>query len=508
MSKLDNQKRRKPQSKNNELPVIYGKLPPQAPDLEGAVLGAAMLEPQCLEELAEIIQNPEVFYSDANSRIYSVLLDMYQRGSRIDFMTVCDELRKRNELEMVGGSCYVTSLTRDVVSSAHVEEHARILMQKFISREIIRFSGDTLGEAYEDATDCFDLMDKVGDFALQLSDQVIRKNYVQVGRSVSAVLEDTLRLMNSDYRLTGVPTGFRELNRVTGGWKKTDLIILAARPAVGKTAYLLNLAMNAALDEEKPTAVGIFSLEMSVGQLTQRMLANYADVPLSRIKNGELSQEEFGMLTQKAQTVARLPIYIDDTATLNTIELKAKARRMKRVHNVGLIIIDYLQLMKGDSNQGGNREQEISKISRELKILAKTLEVPIIALSQLNRSVEGRADQAPKLSDLRDSGAIEQDADMVLFLYGHPKEYLKRFPYKAHERNLSIAKHRDGKLADFIYDFAGDVQRFHREELSVLDVSYEETKNSTFTQPAAISSAPAAIPEATTPGGIQDELPF
>lgn len=508
MSKLDSQKNKKPASRNNDLPAIYGKLPPQAPDLEGAVLGAALLEPQCLEVLLEIIQEPEVFYIDANQRVFSVIVEMYRRGSRIDFMTVCEELRKRNELEMVGGSYYVTSLTRDVVSSAHVEEHARVIMQKFITREIIRFSGDTLGEAYEDATDCFDLMDKVGDFSLQLSDRVIRKSYVQVGRTVAGVLDETYRLMHADFRLTGVPTGYRELNRVTGGWKKTDLIILAARPAVGKTAFLLNLAMNAALDQEKPTAVGIFSLEMSAGQLVQRMLSNFADIPLGRIKNGELSEEEFQQLNAKAATVSKIPVYVDDTATLNTIELKAKARRMKRVHNVGLIIIDYLQLMKGDSNQGGNREQEISKISRELKILAKTLEVPIIALSQLNRSVEGRADQAPKLSDLRDSGAIEQDADMVMFLYGHPKDYLKRFPYKSHERNLSIAKHRDGKLADFIYDFAGDVQRFHNEELSVLDVSYEETKNSTFTQPAVIASGPAAIEQANNTAAIQDELPF
>lgn len=507
MLKSEFQRQKKTTRTTKELlPAVYGKMPPQAPDLETAVLGAAMLEPQCLEVLVEIIQSPDVLYSDANQRIYSALLDMYKRGSRIDFMTVAEELRKRNELEMVGGSYYVTSLTRDVVSSAHVEEHARIIMQKYISREIIRFSGNMLGEAYEDATDVFDLMDKVGDFSMQLSDQVIKRNYEHVGRGVAAVLEETYRMMHADFRLTGVPTGFRELNRLTGGWKKTDLIILAARPAVGKTAFLLNLAMNAAMDTDKPTAVGIFSLEMSASQLAQRMLANYADVPLEALKNGALSEEQFSNVKIKSSHLSKLPIYTDDSATLNVLELKAKARRMKRVHNVGLIIIDYLQLMKGDSDQGGNREQEISKISRELKILAKTLEVPIIALSQLNRAVEGRGDGTPKLSDLRDSGAIEQDADMVLFLYSHPKEYLKKFPYKIHERNLSIAKHRDGKLADFIYDFVGDYQRFQNEEVSVMDVHYEEQKPN-FVTPV-ITAAPTQLNQPNDAAGIQDELPF
>ncbi|MBL7772866.1 MAG: replicative DNA helicase [Chitinophagaceae bacterium] len=431
-------------------PLLYGKLPPQAPDLEGAVLGAIMIEPQKLAEVLEIIQSPDCFYADANQRIYASIRRLFDKGSRIDFMTVCEDLRKHSELEMVGGSYYVTSLTRDVVSSAHIEEHARIVMQKYIMRELIRMSGEVISEAYEDSSDVFDLLDKAETNLYEITDKHLRKNFSGISSIVARTVHEIEMQASKKDDITGIPSGFKDLDKITSGWQRTDLIILAARPAVGKTAFALNLVMNAAMHKSNPTSVAFFSLEMSAGQLVKRMLSAVTEVPLGKITKGQLADHEIVQIHQRMNRLASANIFIDDQAALNIFELRAKCRRLKQKYNLGMVVIDYLQLMQGSVEKGGNREQEISKISRDLKGLAKELEIPIIALSQLNRSVESRnnASKLPQLSDLRESGAIEQDADMVMFLY-RPEYYgMDKNPEGEPipgETWVNIAKHRNGK---------------------------------------------------------------
>lgn len=447
-------------------PLLYGKMPPQANDLENAVLGAIMLEPAKLAEVLEIIQSPDCFYSDANQRIYASVRRLFDKGSRIDFMTVCEDLRKNSELEMVGGSYYVTSLTRDVVSSAHIEEHARIVMQKYIMRELIRMSGNVISDAYEDTTDVFDLLDKAESNLYEITDKHLRKNFMGINSILAKTIHEIEAQAGKKDDLTGVPSGFRELDKITSGWQKTDLIILAARPAVGKTAFSLNLVMNAALHPTQPRGVAFFSLEMSAGQLVKRMLSAVTEVPLEKITKGNLEPHELVQIHQRMSKLASAPIFIDDQAALNIFELRAKCRRLKQKHNIGMVIIDYLQLMQGSVDKGGNREQEISKISRDLKGLAKELEIPIMALSQLNRSVESRKEgsKMPQLSDLRESGAIEQDADMVMFLY-RPEYYGlgqdQAGIVQPGETHINIAKHRNG-VTDVVRVRAElSMQKFH-----------------------------------------------
>lgn len=466
----------KTRKKVDTSPLIYGKMPPQAPDLETAVLGAIMLEPSCLEEVLDIIPSHETFYSDANQRIYACIQQMYNRGSRIDFMTVCEELRKCNELEMVGGSYYVTSLTRDVVSRAHIEEHARIVVQKYITRELIRLSGEVISDAYEDSTDTFDLLDQAGSNIEDLALKQIRKDYRHISSGASKVLQEVNELQQRTDALSGVPSGFYELDKSTGGWQPTDLIILAARPSVGKTAFALNLLLNAILNEEKPTSVIFFSLEMSEKQIIKRIAANYLDLFLDKILKGKLNNDELQKFNEGIYKIKNLSIYIDDTAGINSHELRIKVKKARRKHGVGLVIIDYLQLMSG-SGQSWSREQEVSKISRDLKGLAKELEIPVIALSQLNRQLDTRgSDRAePKLSDLRETGAIEQDADVVMFLY-KPKD-------SQGETCLSIAKHRNGSTGKFGIMFDGGKQRFSQLMNLDQDTHYPVPQQHTYTPP-------------------------
>lgn len=442
----------------------HGKLPPQATDLEQAVLGACILEPNSLVNVVEIIQSPEVFYTESHQSLYTAIVAMFDRGATIDMMTVSKELQRIGKLEEFGGTYAIAKLLENVSNTAHIEEWARIIVEKHIARQLIKFGYELSASAYDDANDVFDLLDNTANFANSINEQVIKKPYIQLGKSVDDVLESTAQLMQREVKLSGVTTGFRELDNITGGWHGGQLIIIAARPSVGKTAFELNLAYNAVMHPENPMPVGLFSMEMGHDQLTRRLLANHADIALSDIRNGHLSKGQYATLCEKAEELKSLPLYIDDTASLTTLELRAKARRMVNLHGVKLIIIDYLQLMRGHDGKG-NREQEISKISRELKVLAKNLDIPIIALSQLSRAVESRSNNEPKLSDLRESGAIEQDADNVLFLYGHSEDEMKRWPDKKNERLLKIAKQRDGALANFIYKFDGSRQRFYGEDL-------------------------------------------
>src|SRR5918993_1116538 len=432
--------------------MVYGKVPPQAKDLEEAVLGAIMLEKGAFDTVVEILK-PECFYVEAHQRIYKSMQSLQQKNQPIDILTVVEELKTREELDLVGGPYYVTRLTNAVVSSANIEAHSRIILQKFIQRELIRISGEIIGDAYEDSTDVFDLLDDAESKLFEITNNHLRKNFDSIDTVLVKTIQRIEDLRHKNEDITGVPSGFKSLDRITYGWQPTDLIILAARPSVGKTALALNLARNAALHPTKPTPVAVFSLEMSAGQLVQRILSAESEIWLEKIARGKMEEHEMKQLYQKGiQRLAQAPIFIDDSAALNIFELRAKCRRLKNLNNIGLIIIDYLQLMSGaGENRNGNREQEISRISRDLKGLAKELQIPIIALSQLSRAVESRKEgnKMPQLSDLRESGAIEQDADMVMFLY-RPEYYditaNEMGESNKGETHVRIAKHRNGSL--------------------------------------------------------------
>ncbi|MBV9963748.1 MAG: replicative DNA helicase [Parafilimonas sp.] len=444
--------------------MVYGKLPPQARELEEAVLGAIMLEKSAFDTIVEILK-PECFYTDAHQRIFRAFQSLAQQSMPIDMLTVVEELKTKEELEEVGGPYYITKLTNAVVSTANIEAHARIILQKFIQRELIRISGEIIGDAYEDSTDVFDLLDESETKMFNITNNYLKKNYEDIGNALAKAINriDELRTKKED--ISGVPSGFASLDRVTYGWQPTDLIILAARPSVGKTALALNLARNAALNPIKKTPVGVFSLEMSASQLVQRILSAESEIALEKIARGKLEEYEYQQLhTKGIKKLEQAPIFIDDTAALNIFEFRAKARRLVNKHNVGLIIIDYLQLMSGTGDRGANREQEISNISRNLKALAKELNIPIIALSQLSRAVETRKEsKMPQLSDLRESGAIEQDADMVMFIYR--PEYYENYSNEngestRGETHIKIAKHRNGSLENIKLRALLHIQKF------------------------------------------------
>jgi len=444
---LGNVRTRKPDLSN----MVYGKIPPQAKELEEAVLGAIMLEKDKLTDVLEVLPSAECFYVDAHQRIFSAIKRLPEKGLVVDLLTVTEELRKTDELELIGGAYFLTKLTMNVVTSAHVIAHARIVMEKYIQRELIRICSELVGNAYEDKTDVFDLMDKAESDLFEISNNFLRKNYSSMQDILIETIEQVNKARNEKDDITGVPSGFPSLDAITGGWQPSDLIILAARPAVGKTAFALNLAMNAAMDPHKPKGVAIFSLEMGNTQIVKRMLSCVTQVRLENISRGRMEDYEFAQLTQRMEPLAKAPIFIDDQAGLNIFELRAKCRRLKTKNDIGMVIIDYLQLMQG-SDKAGNREQEISKISRELKMLAKELNIPVLALSQLSRAVETRGGdkgKIPQLSDLRESGAIEQDADMVMFIY-RPEYYGQQNDESGQafdgETHINIAKHRNGRL--------------------------------------------------------------
>jgi replicative DNA helicase len=444
--------------------LVYGKIPPQAPELEEAVLGVIMLERDKLEIVFSILPEPECFYLDKNQNIYSAIKDMYVKGMQIDLLTITDELRRNEVLELIGGAYYLTQLAMSVVSGAHVESHARIIKEKFIQRELIRVAGQIIGDAYEDSTDVFDLLDKADQELSKLTQNQVKKDFKHISKPTKKVLDEMSDKRMMEVEFTGTPTGFREVDACTGGWQNTDLIILAARPGVGKTAFVLNLALNAAMDQNSPSAVAIFSLEMGADQLIQRMLANISEVELKKIRIPiRMTDSEFDKVIGKGPVLSQIPIFIDDTPALSGLELRAKSRRLKNKHDIQLLIIDYLQLMDGDSGKGGksfNREGEISKITRDLKSLAKELEIPIIALSQLNRDVEKRAKNRPMLSDLRESGSIEQDADLVMFLYRPSEDEIKADASLAGIGTLDIQKHRNGNPEKIVLSFNPQIQKW------------------------------------------------
>ncbi|HZI01745.1 MAG TPA: replicative DNA helicase [Flavisolibacter sp.] len=449
--------------------MVYGKVPPQSKDLEEAVLGAIMLEKGAFDTVVEILK-PECFYVDAHQRIFKAMKNLANKSQPIDILTVVEELKMQEELDVIGGPYYVTKLTNSVVSAANIEAHSRIILQKFIQRELIRISGEIISDAYEDSTDVFDLLDQAESKMYEVTSKHLKNNYESIDAALVKAIQRIEDLRNRDEDITGVASGFPSIDKVTYGWQPTDLIILAARPAVGKTAFALNLARNAALNPRRQTPVAVFSLEMGAAQLVQRILSAESEILMEKISRGKLEEHEMKQLYAKGiQKLAQAPIFIDDTAALNIFELRAKCRRLKNLNNIGLIIIDYLQLMSGTGGGNTNREQEISTISRSLKGLAKELQVPIIALSQLSREVEKRKDgnKMPQLSDLRESGAIEQDADMVCFIY-RPEYYdvtqNEMGESNRGETHIRIAKHRNGSLETIKLRARLEIQRFYDDE--------------------------------------------
>ena len=442
-----------------------GKLQPQAIDLEEAVLGALMLEKNAITIVADILK-PESFYKEQHVLIFQVIKDLFSSAEPIDILTVTAELRKRGQLEIVGGAYYITSLTNRVASAANIEYHARIIAEKFIQRELIRISTEIQREAFEEGTDAFELLDSAERKLFEVSQGNIKKDYKQMNYVIKETIRDIEELKDKEDGLTGITSGFTKLDRITSGFQKSDLVIIAARPAMGKTALVLSIARNASLNSEKPKAIAIFSLEMSSKQLVTRMISGEAEITGEKLKKGTLAEHEWHQLNTKIARLNEAPIFIDDTPALSVFELRSKCRRLKEQHNVELIIIDYLQLMRGDdtNNKNGNREQEVSYISRSLKGLAKELDVPVLALAQLSRASEKRGTTAiPMLSDLRESGSIEQDADMVMFIY-RPEYY----GISAYEdgtptkgiAELHIAKHRNGEVGKVHLRFVSEITKF------------------------------------------------
>ena len=436
-----------------------GKLPPQALDLEEAVLGALMLEKNALTAVIEFLR-PEHFYSEQHQEIYQAITDLFKNSEPVDMRTVVAQLRKVGKLELVGGAYYIAELTSKVSSAANIEYHSRIIIELAIKRELIQIASAVHHDAYEDTTDVFDLLDKTEQSIFKISDSNLRKNYDNMKSLMFKAVKELQDRKNHKDGLTGVPSGFSRLDRITSGWQKADLVIIAARPGMGKTAFIVSAMRNAAIDFNMPVA--IFSLEMSSLQLVNRLISSEAELESEKIKRGNLAEFEWQQLVHKTTRLSSAPIFIDDTPALSILELRAKCRRLKAEHNVQLIVVDYLQLMKGEA--GGNREQEIASISRALKGIAKELDVAVIALSQLSRGVETRGgDKRPQLSDLRESGSIEQDADIVMFLY-RPEYYKITVDEDGTPTQglaeVIVAKHRNGSLDTVKLKFIGKYTKF------------------------------------------------
>ena len=436
-----------------------GKLPPQALDLEEAVLGALMLEKNALTAVIEFLR-PDHFYTEQHREIYQAIVDLFKASEPVDMRTVVAQLRKNAKLEVVGGAYYIAELTSKVSSAANIEYHARIIIEMAIKRDLIQISSQVQHDAYEDTTDVFDLLDKTEQSIFAISDSNLRKNYDTMKALMFRAVQELQERKNHKDGLTGVPSGFTKLDRVLSGWQRSDLIIIASRPGMGKTAFVVSALRNAAVDFNFPVAM--FSMEMASLQLVNRLISAEAELESEKIKRGNLAEFEWQQLVHKTNRLSAAPIFIDDSPALSILELRAKCRRLKAEHNVQLIVVDYLQLMKGDNQ--GNREQEIASISRALKGIAKELDVPVIALSQLSRGVETRGgDKRPQLSDLRESGSIEQDADIVMFLYR--PEYYK---ITVDEEGLPtqglaeviVAKHRNGSLDTVRMKFIGKYTKF------------------------------------------------
>lgn len=452
---------------------VLGRIPPNSKELEEAVLGAMMLEREKVHQVIDILTEKH-FYQPANQEIFKVIRDMYQSAdSAIDLLTVSNELKSAGKLEFIGGPFYLAQLTNRVSSAANIEFHARILTQKFIQRELISVAGEVAYDAYDDSNDAFELLDQSESKLYEIKNAGLKRNFQEISVLINSSLKEIENRMSSENDgITGVASGFSDIDRINGGWQPSDLVILAARPAMGKTAFALSLVRNAAVDHKK--SVMIFSLEMADVQLVNRLISGESEVPGDKIKKSDLTEDEWQRLHTKTAALGSSKIFIDDTPQLSIFDLNAKCRRVHSQQGLDLVVVDYLQLLRHETKGGGgNREQEIAFISRSLKGLAKELSVPVIALAQLSREVEKRANKRPQLSDLRESGSIEQDADMVMFLYRD--EYYQNMGMDTSEGNkgepqansdikglteVIIAKNRHGSVGSAFTKFVGEYSKF------------------------------------------------
>ncbi len=449
--------------KTQVISLEKGKMPPQAIDLEEVVLGAMMIDKRGVDEVIDIL-HPEVFYKPAHQIIFEAIHNLFKEGLPIDLLTVSERLKKEKSLDLAGGDFYLIQLTQKVASSAHIEFHARIVIQKYIQRSLIKISNEIIEESYDESTDVFDLLDTAESKLYEITQGNIKKSTVSAQDLVIEAKKKIEEIANKD-GTSGVPSGFTKLDKLTSGWQPSDLIIIAARPGMGKTAFSLSMARNITVQHNIPVA--FFSLEMSSIQLITRLISSETRLSSEKLRTGNLEKHEWEQLNVKVKDLEKAPLFIDDTPSLSIFDLRAKARRLASQHGIKLIMVDYLQLMTaGGNNKGGNREQEISTISRNLKALAKELNIPVIALSQLSRAVETRGGtKRPLLSDLRESGAIEQDADIVSFIY-RPEYYkIDEWDDDDHgptegQGEFIVAKHRNGGLDEIRLKFLGHFGKF------------------------------------------------
>jgi len=448
-----------------------GRLPPQAPEFESAVLGAMMQSKDAVYKVIELLDE-SCFYKESHRKIFSAVVSLFEKNEAVDILTVSEELKRRDLLDKVGGTYYLSECINQVTTAANVEFHAKIVLEKTLLRKLIEATTKIATEGYEENEEAFDLLDRAEQMIFEISENRQRKGFT----NIKPVLHDAFEMIDSYHKkkgfVTGVASGFTSLDKLTSGFQNSDLIIIAGRPSCGKTALGLNIARNAAVDYKVP--VGIFSLEMAELQIGIRLLCSEARVSSHKVRTGNLSDEYWPRLSMVVGLLSEAPIFIDDSGSLGILELRSKARRLKLENDIGLLIVDYLQLLKGTSKTE-NRQQEISMISRSLKALAKELNIPVIALSQLSRAIEKREieERKPILSDLRESGAIEQDADMVIFIH-RPEQYLGCKEEDKGKAEIIIGKQRNGPIGTFKLAFVKGLAKFgelepYRTEISVDD---------------------------------------
>jgi replicative DNA helicase len=465
-----------------------GKIPPQATKVEEAVLGALMLEKNALPEVLDIL-SPDAFYKEENKEIYKAITSLFEKQQPVDLLTVSNELRQTGKLDYVGGAYYLSELTNRVGSSANIEFHARMIVEKFILRELIRISSFIQSEAYDETTDVFNLLDEAERLLYNISQGNFNNNYAQMSTLISQSLKDIEERNKKSKQegVSGVPSGFRDLDYTTAGWQNSDLIIIASRPGMGKTSFVLSMARNMAVGADYPVA--IFSLEMASIQLVNRLLSAEAELDSKKLRNGDLEPHEWQQLHTRIDKLSDAKIFIDDTPAINIFQLRAKCRRLCAQHGVKVVIVDYLQLMNAhtDNRKNINREQEISSISRALKGMAKELNIPVIALSQLSREVEKRGSaKRPILSDLRESGSIEQDADQVLFIY-RPEYYFEQQDDSEEYNGLAeiiIAKNRHGPTRKVQLKFIENFAKFVNWD----EYDFDNHGNGTITKPSKLNN--------------------
>ena len=510
------QKYRQNQRKNDAPSAIdlAGNKPPSDVATEAAVLGALLIAKDAYTAVCDTLR-PEVFYEPAHRLIFEAIQTLGAAQQPIDFITVINQLEKNDTLEQAGGRAFIVGLTTNISSAAHIEYHAKIVMQKYLARELISFGSTVQSQAFDESNDIEEVMQETEGKIFELSQRNVKKDVTQIDPVIRQAVAQMEAASQRTSGLSGLASGYRELDKLTSGWQNSDLIIIAARPAMGKTAFVLSMAKNMAIDFDTPIA--IFSLEMSNLQLVNRLISNVCEIDGGKIKSGQLSPLEWQQTLARLNRLYGAPLYIDDTPSLSVFELRTKARRLVREKQIRIIIIDYLQLMNASGMKYGSREQEVSMISRSLKQLAKELNIPIIALSQLNRSVESRSDnKRPQLSDLRESGAIEQDADMVCFI--HRPEYYTRSGVDAQNNDIRglaefiVAKHRSGSVDDVKLRFRATYARFENwDEIGIGPFTEQRSAIGSGADPLAAVTAGSPFEGGSvdlTPGNSNETTPF